>query len=242
MYHASIAVGHFARQLAAESPGSRNEYQVVAVLQALWLTAPNPLAESPRVVVAFDDLAGLVSSRPRFRQVLARLKQIGALDRADVGYVLHKPAVERLDAYARQQVEAATRLVGSETRAKPAAQVVAASVEDQRERAEAKRESADRRRDVLAAIDKQASDIRNALASMACVPPSSLRYSGKGSGATFEAVEWLANTGATWREFLLVCKAAKQDTSPDKPTDIEYLFALRNADYLNRLLEAAKKA
>jgi hypothetical protein len=238
MYHAAIAIGHFARRLRAESPGARNEYQVVAVLQALWLRAPDMLTETPRVVVGFDDLAGIVEARPRFRQIIARLKAIGALTRAEVGYVLFKPTVEHLDEQARAQVETAWQLGGGTKRTKkpPESAEPGDAAQPQRERDDDKQDAQVRRRETLARLGKQPSDIRDVLAWLAGKQPDSMRYSGKGSGATQETIEWFTNTGAGWQDFGRVCKAVKLDKSPDKPAEIEWLFAPRNADYLNRLL------
>lgn len=239
MYNPAIAIGHFARALAAQTKGPSGQYQAVAVLALMWHYADDPFADTGHAVVSADVFSGIVPTAARFRQIITSLKRIGALSRVDGGrYALFKPDVDKLDAVAQREVREAVRLVGGrlpERRKKSVAEIEAQAVEAQT-RAEEKKESYARRREALAKLGKQPSDVRDPLAVLAGKKPTHMRYSGAGSGPVQAAIDWLACTGATWVTFLRVCKAAHLDRSDDRPREIEWLFAPRNSDYLNRIL------
>lgn len=221
-YHASVAIGHFARVLAARAKRSR--HPTIVLLQALWL-AVDPLADGVVVRVDFDDVSDVVASPVRLRQVIAELVNVGALERVDMvsrRYRLCKPAVSSLDEPARVRLaalhadlERAQRLV-----AMPANGVAMTKAE---------------RSGVLARLGKQPSDIRDVLAAMAGVAPGSLRYSGPGSGPVQAVASWLVR-GGTWTQFVAVCEYVQQDH--DRPAaDIVWLFGDQHRGYLQRVVD-----
>jgi hypothetical protein len=222
-YHATIAVGHFARALQGQA-GGRSRHPAIALLQALWLVV-DPFADAPVVRIDLADLEGIVASAVRLRQVVAELVDVGALERHDVAsrrYRLRKPAVEDLDASARvklvalrDELEQARRLAAE---SKPASTL-----------------SKDARADALVRLGKKPSDIRDVLARMAGVAPGSLRYSGAGSGPVQAAISWLAH-GATWMQFIAVCEYVQQDR--DRPaTDLVWLFGDQHRVYLQNIVD-----
>ncbi len=228
-YHSSVAVAHFARRLA-EDTVSGGAYQPVAVLALLWTHAVDQFADTAVVFVAAEYMVGLVPNDARMRQTICLLRKVGAVARERVrggGYLLVKPALADLDDLARAQIARsdATALV----RGQPSTAREKVSEHD----------SAKTRNAALIALGKQPSDVRDVLAvtcGLAKDKRNNMRYSGKGSQHVQLATDWIAETGATWTRFRSVCKAAYMDKSPDKPTKLEWLFAPRNADYLNRLL------
>lgn len=232
-YHAVFAVGHFARCLQARTVGRRGSFHALAVLQHLWLRT-DPLASAPIVNVSLDDLIGIVANAERFRQVVAELTAIGAVERVDYGLTrslrLFKPRVEDLDAIARAQIHNA------------AAQAEHARVELERaqrlngssgvggESVRASASSKAERDAVLTRMGKRPSDVRDVLAAMAGVPEASLRYSGPGSGPVQAAVGWLAEKGATWEGLTLLCEHVRSDV--DRPAhDLVWLFGEQHRAY-----------
>lgn len=227
-YHATVAVGHFARALQARAKRSR--HPAIVLLQALWL-ATDPLADAPVVRVDFDDLSDVVASAVRLRQIITELVDVGALERVDTTsrrYRLRKPAIESLDALARlrlaslhAELDRAQRLVAPQTGSAPTT-------------------TKTERTDVLVRIGKQPSDVRDVLARTAGVAPGTLRYSGTGSGPVQAAVGWLAR-GGTWAQLLAVSEYVQQDR--DRPTsDLVWLFGDQHRVYLQRVVDTLSQA
>lgn len=229
-YHAVHAIGHFARALQARTKGGRGSFGALAVLQALWLRA-DVLADAPVVRVDLPDLAGIVSSPERLRQIVAELAEVGAVERmplaAGRSLRLVKPRLADLDAVARMQIETA------------AAEAELARAELDRTQRLGTVTTKPERADALGRLGKKPSDVRDLLASMAGVSPGSLRYSGPGSGPVQAAVAWLAQTGATWEQLVTVCEHVKQDR--DRPAhEIVWLFGDQHHAYLDRVLAALR--
>lgn len=237
LYHCRAAIGHYARMLGRES--AKTPYPAIAVLSLLWHHAPDPYAESAVVRVSTDDLAGLIASGTRLRQILAALVRVGAVARIDRGYVLRKPPVTELDDDARLQVAASPIALGGTEAAAAARRTPAereAAALAQKQRKQEKKRAAQRRAEVLAKWDKKPSEVRDMLAKLAKIPPNTLRYSGQGSAAVTLAIDWLANTGATWREFYRLFAAIAADRSDDRPTDLQWVFASKHEAYLQRMV------
>lgn len=230
-YHAVFAVGHFARRLQARTHGRRGSFHAIAVLQMLWLRT-DQLAEAPIVQVDLDDLAGIVSSPERLRQVTSELVEIGAVERIANQLTrslrLIKPSIEDLDATARTQLElAAARAELARIDLERAQQLNGFGVTPQPSTTKTERAN------VLTKLRKKPSDVRDVLVSMAGISPASLRYSGAGSGPVQAAIAWLAESGATWEGFVLLCEHAKQD--PARPTrDLVWLFGEQHQAYRDR--------
>jgi ribosomal protein L17 len=225
-YHCAVAVGHFARALAANYKGRGGGYQTIAALSALWMRAPDPFAPSAIVFVAVEHLAGIVPSDGRMRQLVSELRDIKALETPDGGgYRLLKPAFADLDDVARAELARAAEL----------AERANTLVRDARAATETTRPMTGRNAaEALMAGGKQLSDVAEKLAWLAGVPKSKIKYSGKGSVHVRLAAEFAAAYG--WSEFDRVCKAVRADQSPDKPADLRWLFARRNAAYLARFM------
>lgn len=244
-YHCAVAIGHYARMLAAQ-------YQVAAVLQALWLQAPDPFAHEAVVFVGADDLLGIVPNYGRYRQCVAALRSVGAVATervSDGGLRLVKPPVDKLDAPAKRQIKRAieraarleTRAAGLLTQAdalRAQARSVVRPINDEAEDAhEGDGSAGARRREALATSGKQLSDVRNGLAAVMGLPKAKrdqLRYAGQGSKPVQFAADFIVKH--SWDDFVRVCKAVIADQSPDKPHDMKWLFAERNADYLARFV------
>lgn len=229
-YHAIHAIGHFARALQARTRGGRGSFGALAVLQALWLRV-DVLADAPAVRIDLADLAGIVSSPERLRQVVAELVDVGAVERmpfaAGRSLRLVKPRLADLDDVARSQIEAA------------AAEAEFARAELERVQRLGATVSKPERADALTRLGKKPSDVRDSLASMAGVSPGSLRYSGPGSGPVQAAIAWLAQTSATWEQFVTVCEFVKQDR--DRPaSEVVWLFGDQHLAYLDRVLAALR--
>jgi hypothetical protein len=213
-YHGSIAVGHYTRLLGGKP-------QPVAVLYAMWLQARDPFAEDVYVKLSLAQLEGLVPHAARLRQLVAQLKDVGAIERAEVGFKLCKPDDIELDEPAIALLESAQRVTGNGAaklppRAKPTTSA----------------------NETLVGLDKQRSDVRDVIARMADIKPNQLTYSGKGSVAVQAAIDWLAETGATWQQFTSLCARVHKDKSADRPKRVEYLFEYKpdKRAYLQRML------
>jgi hypothetical protein len=214
-YHGSIAVGHFSRMLGS------GKHQTIAVLYAMWLQAVDPFAEVVHVRLSVAQLEGLVPTSARLRQIVASLKDVGAIERAEFGFKLCKP-----DDTERALLEAAQRVSGGAPKLPPRAKPATPANE------------------TLAALEKQRSDVRDMIAKMADIKPNALTYSGPGSTPVLAAIDWLAETGATWEKFVKLCARVHKDRSPDRPKRIEYLFEYKpdKRAYLQRMLTAKSEA
>lgn len=214
-------VEHFSRALCANA--ARAPFAAVALLALLWLRATH--TDSPVIHTGYAAFAQLIPSRRRWDEVLRQLQTVGALRRVGTGFQLLSPAIDTLDEDLRSEVEALR-----------ATQPPPKDEDDRRAHARAKREAEQRRRDVLAHLGKSPSDVRDTLAHIGRVPKNSLTYQGKGCGPVRAAIDWLADTGATWRDFLRVCKTAMEDVSEDRPTELHWLFVGRHSAYLQRIV------
>lgn len=239
-YHASIAILFFARRLGASAKGARGLHQPTALLAVLWSFA-DPHAISPRVSVSIETLQGVVGSASRLCALRQVLIDIDAIKWEHGVYTLLKPAIADLDDLARSQLEqahaqleAAQRMVGASGFSEP---------KPKHERQPEVDKSA--ARDYLASLGKQFSDVRDVLAKMAGVKPSSMVYVGKGAMPVRLAVEWLASTRTSWARFVKLCERVSEDKSADKPKGnrVAYLFE-DTADkraYLQRMLASDAK-
>ena len=221
-YHARVAVGHFARKLAAER--KRGGYQATAVLFMLWSFAADPWRGSATVHVAFSQFAGIVPTQARLRQIVCELKSVGALVKVGrslrgAEYLLKKPAISELDEIARGQY---TLPPSEATPPKPDIQLP-----DFDKASEKKRTAC------LKTLGTKRSEIRNILAELAGLDRSELRYKTKGAAKAAEVeatIDWLRETGADMQTFLTVCKRVLKD--PSKPADPQWIFAPKHSDYL----------
>jgi hypothetical protein len=244
-YHCSVAVGHFARLLAAKCSRQHGAYQVVAVLQSFWMRAPDPYATEAVVFVAAEYLQGIVPSPARLSQAVSELRKIGAIDKGRVsggGYRLRKPAIEDLDALAQSEIKRAAKLREQAEQLCAQAHLIVRESADAPASEDKSKPAVDARtrREALEACGKQLSDVRDVLATLAGLPKDKrgdMRYAGQGSMPVQLAADFVAAQG--WPAFIRVCKAVHGDASPDKPKEIKWLFAERNADYLARFTGAA---
>ena len=232
-YHYRVAVPHYVRACTGRP------YQAIALLLALWSTVEDPFEEAPFVRATGDDLAWLVPTAVRLRLSVAELIAVDAIKRVRGGYVLHKPALVDLDAPARALLGQPGNLRLSDAPRKTVAERDAIA-ERKRERVEAQRAASDGRREALARIEKKPSDIRNALARIGQIKPNTLKFSGRGSGAVQAAIDWIAATEATHKEFATVCVAAYGDKGEDKPAKLELMFTSKHDAFLQRIVAQVK--
>ena len=239
-YHCAVAVGHYVRQLSAKTK-SGTAYQPAAVLLALWLRAPDPFAVEVVVFVAAEHLAGIVPTAARLSQITRELREVGAISKERVsggGYRLLKPPLGLLDKVARAEIARAQQLQEQAAELAGRAQELVRPVDARDD--EDSEDAGARRRAALEACGKQLSDVRDGLATAMGLPRAqrnNLRFAGKGSLPVQFAADFVAAND--WATFVRACKAARLDTSPDKPAEIKWLFAERNADYLARILGGA---
>lgn len=222
-YHCSVVIGHFARRLS-ETTKRGGPYQAIGLLATLWLEA-DPFALGPVVYVSSVNLVGLVPNDGRMRQLILELRKVGAIGggRERGGYKLVKPEIEELDEIAQAQIAHARARCIVREQAPP------------REQGPSRTTDA-RRRETLAALGVQLSDVGAVLAVAANKRANDLLFSGEKAKHVQYAVDWIAETGCTWASFKQVCEAAHNDTRPGKPPKLEWLFAKRNRDYLGDLI------
>ena len=238
-YHYAVAVGHYARRLAAARPDSARARraarpQPVALLFALWARAADPFAHEAVVFVRGDFLAGVVDNDVRRRQLLCELRSVGAIAKqlvAGGGYRLLKPAFAELDATARAEIEHANKLAALAHVPQVSKQPTASANVD----GDGDGSDGEKRRLALEAAGKQLSDVAAGLAFVMELPKdkiSSIKYSGRGSKPVQLAADFVAAHG--WDAFKRTLQRVRADKSPDKPSDLKWLFAERNAEYLAR--------
>ena len=238
-YHYAVAVGHYARRLAAtRSADTRRTVraQPIALLLALWARAADPFAAEAVVFVRGDFLAGIVDGDVRRRQLICELRSLGAVAKelvAGGGYRLLKPAFADLDALARAEIEHASKF--------------AALVQQPRQpRSDAAPTGStkplsdgEKRRIALEAAGKRLSDVAEGLAFVMQLPKdkvNSIKYADRGSKPVQLAADFVVAHG--WETFRTTLQRVRADKSPDKPRDLKWLFAERNAEYLARLTGA----